>query len=34
MVEEVIAHSAEILTVRRDPDGLAVPGHVAAILRF
>ena len=34
MVEEAIEQSAEILAVRRDPDGLAVPGHVAAILRF
>ena len=27
MVEEAIEQSAEILAVRRDPDGLAVPGQ-------
>ena len=34
MVKEAIAQSAEILPVRHVPDGLAVPGHVAALLRF
>jgi peptide chain release factor subunit 1 len=34
MVEEAIAQSAEIEPVRHDSDEPAVPGHVAALLRF